>query len=176
MTAWPRRAIGQAWRLLQRSLGALLALLVLFEEWGWAPLQRGLAWLGRWPPLRWLELAIARLPPAGAMAVFVLPMLALLPVKLGALWLIAQGQVLTGVLLVLAAKVLGTALVARLFTLTRPTLMGLPWFFSACARWLHIRAWLIAQVHATWAWRAGRAASRLWLRRWQRWRRPNQPG
>ncbi|MES2717162.1 MAG: hypothetical protein V4795_15430 [Pseudomonadota bacterium] len=32
---------------LRRAAGALLALLILFEEWGWEPLQRALARLGR---------------------------------------------------------------------------------------------------------------------------------
>ena len=76
--------------------GGLLALLILFEEWGWEPLQRLLAAIGRWPGLRWIEGAIRRLPPYGALALFALPSLLLVPVKLGALWLIGHGQVVAG--------------------------------------------------------------------------------
>jgi hypothetical protein len=35
----------------------------LFEEWGWAPLQRALACLGRLSGLRWIESAVRRAPP-----------------------------------------------------------------------------------------------------------------
>src|SRR5574343_501955 len=96
--------------LLRRLGGALLALLILFEEWGWEPLQRALARLGRLPLLRQLEAAITRLPP------------------LLALGLIAHGKRLLGVAVIVAAKLVGTAVVARLFTLTRPALMRMAWF------------------------------------------------
>ena len=93
--------LAQALRLLRtglRHLGmALLALLILFEEWGWVPLQRLMARLGRLPVLRRLEAAVARLPPRAALAVFLLPTLLLLPVKLLALWLIGQGKALNAV-------------------------------------------------------------------------------
>ena len=45
-----------------------LALLILFEEWGWEPLQRVLARIGAWRGLRWIESAIRRLPPYAALA------------------------------------------------------------------------------------------------------------
>ena len=41
-----------AGRLLRAVFTGLLALLILFEEWGWDPLQRALARLGRLPLLR----------------------------------------------------------------------------------------------------------------------------
>jgi len=83
-------------RLLKGVFGWVLALLILFEEWGWEPLQRALAWMASLPGLRWVEARIRALPPYGALAIFLLPTLLLLPVKLLALWLIGQGQVLAG--------------------------------------------------------------------------------
>ena len=60
-------------RAAVRGLGhlavGLLALLILFEEWGWEPLHRALLWLGRLAVMRQLEAAIARLPPGAALAV-----------------------------------------------------------------------------------------------------------
>jgi len=47
---------------LRRFIGALLARVMLFEEWGWEPLQRMVARLMRLPPLTWLERRIAALP------------------------------------------------------------------------------------------------------------------
>ena len=143
-------------RLLKTLFGWLLALLILFEEWGWEPLQRALAWIGRWPGLRWIEARIRALPPYAALAIFFLPTLLLIPVKLLALWLIAQGKVLSGALVILSAKLIGTAIVARLFALTQPALMQLDWFARLYARWTRWKEALLAQVRASWPWRLGR--------------------
>ena len=62
-----------------------LAVLVAFEEWGWGPLQRVLARIGRWPGFRWIEGFVRSLPPWAALALFVLPSLTLLPIRLLAL-------------------------------------------------------------------------------------------
>ena len=114
--------------VLRRGLEIALALIVLFEEWGWRPLADLLAGLGRWWPLARLERTIADLPPHAALAVFALPTALFFPLKLLAFYLIAKGQaaVATGVFAL--AKVLGTALVARIFQLTRPALMRISWF------------------------------------------------
>ena len=161
------------WRTFLRSLARLaswpLALLILFEEWGWDPLQQALLRLSERLHLGWLEPRIRALPPYAALALFGAPALLLLPVKLGALWLIGQGQVLLGTLLVVAAKVVGTAIVARLFTLTRPALLRLAWFAVLHARWMAWKEALLAQVRASWPWRAGRVLKRRWQRRWHGW-------
>ena len=157
-------------RWLRRLGGGLLALLILFEEWGWEPLHRLLARLGRLPVLRQLEAAIARLPPHAALVVFLVPALALLPIKLLALGLIAQGQRVLGLAVIVVAKLVGTAVVARLFALTQPALMQLPWFARAYGRWSAWKAALLAQVRATWAWRVARVVRRRVRHGWARWR------
>jgi hypothetical protein len=90
------------------------------------------------------ERRVASLGPRWAFALLLVPALALLPVKIGALWLLALGRVAAGLAILLVAKIVGTAAVARLFVLTRPQLMRLPWFARARRRWA--------------AWRARRAA------------------
>jgi hypothetical protein len=158
--------------LLQRLKAAaswLLALVVLFEEWGWEPLQRALGRLARLPLIGALERWIGALPPRVALAVFLLPSLLLLPVKLAALWLIGQGHAVLGAATVVAAKLVGTALVARLFSLTRPALMQLAWFAAAYTRWVTWKDAAMAHVRASWPWRAGRVMKRAAQRRWARW-------
>jgi hypothetical protein len=157
-------------RWLQRGFEALLALVILFEEWGWEPLHRAMVWLGRWPPLAWLERRIAALPPYAALALFLLPTLLLLPVKLAALWLIGQGQKVLGLAVIVIAKLVGTALVARLFQLTQPALMTLPWFARLYARWTAWKLSLLARVRESWAWRVGRVVKRRMAMRIARWR------
>lgn len=154
-------------RLLKTLFGGLLALLILFEEWGWEPLQRALAWVGQLPGLRWLERRITALPPYAALALFLIPTLMLLPVKLLALWAMGRGKVVLGTLVILGAKVLGTAIVARLFTLTQPALMQLAWFATAFTRWTVWKNALLARVRASWPWRLGRVLKRHIQRRWQ---------
>lgn len=155
-------------RLLKNLFSGLLALLILFEEWGWEPLQRALAWVGRLPGLRWLEERIRALPPYAALALFLLPTAMLLPVKLLALWLIGQGKVWAGTLVILGAKLVGTAIVARLFALTQPALMQLAWFARLFTRWVSWKEALLVQVRASWPWRLGRVLKRRWKQRLRR--------
>ncbi|WP_445990340.1 hypothetical protein ACSVCE_11120 [Chromobacterium haemolyticum] len=127
-----RETAALGWRRLKRvltwPLALLAALIILFEEYAWDELSAALGRLAAWPPLAALERRIAALPPWAALAIFALPAALLLPVKLAALFLIGRGHALLGVLIILLAKVGGTALAARLFTLTRPTLMRVSWF------------------------------------------------
>jgi hypothetical protein len=156
--------------LLKNLFGGLLAVLILFEEWGWEPLQRALAWVGRLPGLRRIEARIRALPPYGALAVFLLPTLLLLPVKLLALWLIGKGQVLAGTLVIISAKLWGTAIVAYLFGLTRDTLMQLPWFARIYTRWVTWKDSLLARVRASWPWRFSRVMKHRVKQQWHRLR------
>ena len=91
-----------------------------------------------------LEARVAKLGPRWAFALLLVPTLVLLPVKIGALCLVALGRVVAGLAILLVAKIIGTAAVARVFVLTQPQLMRLSWFAGARRRWA--------------AWRARRAA------------------
>ena len=163
-------------RALEAVLGWLLALVILFEEWGWEPLQRVLARIGAWPGLRSIEGAVRRLPPYAALALFALPTAMLLPVKLGALWLIGQGQVVAGAVVIVVAKLVGTAVVARLFTLTRPALMRLDWFAAMHGHWTRWKTALLERVRASRPWRTIRAVRHRIRRRWRVWRRAGDRG
>ncbi|MDH0862992.1 hypothetical protein [Mitsuaria sp. GD03876] len=142
----------------------VLALVILFEEWGWEPLQRWMAAIGRLPVFRQLEALVRRLPPYVALVVFFLPGFLLLPVKLLALWLIGIGRPGLGLAVIVLAKVVGTAVVARIFALTQPALMSLPWFARLHARWTVWKDGLLAWVRASAVWRSARAI-RLRVRR-----------
>lgn len=132
---------------------APVALFLLFEEWGWEPLAACFAALGGLPVWRQLERLILGLPPWAALLAFGVPVLALVPIKLLALYLLAEGHVATGLLLVLAAKLAGTALAARLFQLTQPALMQLPWFARAYIPWKRWKDRMLAQARGSWPWR-----------------------
>jgi hypothetical protein len=154
--------------LFHVTAGPLLALILIFEEWGWEPLARMVARLARLPLWARLEALIVRLPPYAALAVFFVPMLLLFPIKLLALYWISRGHAVLGLLVVVAAKLLGTAAVARLFALTQPALMRLAWFARLYSQWVLWKNALIARVKQTPVWRASAATVRglrIWVRR-----------
>lgn len=140
-------------RFLRQVLLAPVALVLLFEEWGWAPLAAVFARLARLPLWGWLERKIAALPPYGALLLYGLVVLTLFPVKLLALYLFGLGRTTLGLGLLMAAKLLGTALMARLFQLTQPALMRLAWFARWYPRWKHWKDGLLAQVRQSAPWR-----------------------
>lgn len=155
-----RTSPSSIWRALS-ALGAWgVALIVLFEEWGWVPLARLMSQLARLPLVAWLERRVVALSPAVAFGVLFVPMLLLLPFKLGALWLIAGGRMASGVLLFVGAKIAGTGVFARLFMLTQPQLMRLAWFSFLYLRWVAWKDAMMGRVRATLPWRIMRALLR----------------
>lgn len=140
------------WRLARGVLLLLAALVFAIEEWGWKPLTRIAERLAQWAHLQRLEARIRRTSPGVALLLFLVPALLLFPLKVFALWLIHLGRASLGVAVIVLAKLLGTALLGRLFILTEPQLMRFRWF----ARTL---AW----------WRATKRRVREALLRWQLW-------
>lgn len=157
------------------------AILLLFEEWLWNASKRVLARLPLIPFIARIESRISSFPPYAALAIFILPSLLLLPVKILALLSIAHGHPTLGLVIIITAKVLGTALVARLYTLTQKALLTLPWFVRCRDAVLRFKDRMIAQLRATQAWQhaeAGMAALAAMRRNWwdgfkARWRNRN---
>ena len=154
------------WNALKTVGRRALALLILFEQWGWIPLARALGQLARWPVIGRLEKRIAGLGPRVAFAVLFVPALALLPVKLGALWLVALGRVALGLAMLVVAKLLGTAVVARLYLLTQPQLMRLAWFARLHRRWIAWKTRIVASLVESPGWVAARAWAARVRARW----------
>ena len=147
-------------RFLTALFHTAFALVLIFGEWGWEPLARAMHRLARLPVWSQLEALVRRLPPYAALLTLCLPMLTLLPVKLLAVYWMGQGHPVLGLLVVLAAKVVGTAVAARLFQLTQPALMRLAWFRRWYPRWLVWKDGVIAQVKNARPWRLAQATAR----------------
>ena len=141
-------------KIFRSILLAPVVLALLFEEWGWEPLARAFARLRQLPLWAKLEDLITRLPPWAAMLAFGVPVITLIPVKLLALYLFSQGHMATGLTLVVATKVIGTALAARLFQLTEPALMRLAWFARLYGPWRRWKDCMLTQVRSSATWRA----------------------
>ena len=143
-------------RFLNGLLGVVMTPVILFEEWGWEPLRKLAAAVANSWPLAWLNRRIAKLPPYAALAVMAVPSMTIIPVKVVAVWLISRGFVGWSVALLVVSKLLGTALLAHLFSLTQPALMRIAWFARAYTAWSAWKNALMARVKATPAWRVTR--------------------
>jgi hypothetical protein len=158
------------------ALNVLVALVLLFEEWGWRPLSSLVAQLARFRVWALLELWIAGLPPYGALVALGVPSAILVPAKLFGVYLLALGHVVSAAFVLVAAKLASTALIARIFILTKPALMQIGWFQRAYDIFVPWQEALFAWVRGTWVWRYGRIVK--WrvngtLRRTWRVLRPN---
>ena len=154
-----------SWRTARALLLALAALWFFLEEFGWHPLAAWLGRLTRWAPWARMEARIARVPARPALLLFLLPAAALLPVKLLALQLIQGGQPVIGLAVIVAAKLVGTALGGRLFMLLRPQLMTLRRFARAMAWWRQTRRRVRRALETSAGWRGLRAGVTRWRSR-----------
>lgn len=156
---------------MKRLLLSCLALLLLFEEWLWDILTRAGHKLATLLHLQRLEIKLQQAPPRFAALAFVIPLLIVTPLNLVAFWMIARGQILRGIALEIFAKLLGTALIARVFALTRPQLMSLRWFSIT---YLTISGWLLwahQRVQETAVYQTGKrlkASLRAFIAQWNK--------
>ncbi|QDQ28107.1 hypothetical protein FNU76_18115 [Chitinimonas arctica] len=157
-------------RAATAPLVLLAALFIFLETFLWDELARLFGILSRLPLWARLERWIAGVPAWAALPLFLVPMLLLFPIKLAAIWLLARGHMLLGVQLLLAAKLGGTALAARLFMLLKPTLLTIPWFARGYAGLVRWRTRIFARLHEMAWWQAAQGligAVRLHLARWR---------
>lgn len=143
-------------RGLRGILDVFLALILLFEEWGWQPLANLIGRLRRFEIWQRLEVWLQGLPPYGALCAFVLPSCLIFPLKIAAVYLVATGHFVTAALMLIGAKVVGTAILARIFILTQPNLMRIGWFARLYNTLMPWKDALFAYVRATWVWRYAR--------------------
>ncbi len=121
----------------------LLAIVFLIEAWLWRRLEPIVERIVARIPLRavkaWIAGTIRKLSPAATLIVFAVPVVVLFPLKVLGLWLLANKHWIAAGALILFAKLVGLAVTAFVFEMTRPKLLQLWWF-----RWLYERvlAWL----------------------------------
>ncbi|CAN1721117.1 conserved membrane protein of unknown function [Hyphomicrobium sp. 1Nfss2.1] len=154
------RAVLLLWEFVRPAvvfaLNILLALILLFEEWGWEPLSNLLARLARYPLWAKLERFIAGLPPYGALLALAIPSAVLIPAKLLGVYFLTTGHLISAAVVIFLAKIASTALIARIFLLTKPALMQIGWFARVYGIFVPWQEALFARVRASWAWRYGR--------------------
>lgn len=161
------RGVDRLWRFVRAVLLVIAAVVVFIEEFGWRPLSAWLARIARWAPLHWLEARIERLTPRLALTLFLVPAVLLFPVKLAALALLKAGHAAWGVAIIVGAKVIGTAVVGRLFVLLEPQLRQFAWFVRALDWWHRVKERVAVALRESRIWQGVRNAFidwRGWLR------------
>ena len=130
-------------RRITRPLLILLAIVFLIEAWLWRHLEPIVERIVAWLPLRAVKAAIAgairKLPPYATLIVFLVPMAALFPLKLLGLWLLANKHWFAAGLILIFAKLVGLAITAFVFEVTKPKLLKMAWFRRI---YEHVLIWL----------------------------------
>ena len=152
-------------RLATPPLVVLATALMLVEEYLWRGLVRFGIWVGRLPPIAGLEARLAALTPAGCLVALLVPVGLAVPIELFALWMMTAGHFLAGVALLVAAKLVPTALVARVYTLCEPKLATIGWFVRVRDIILGAKNWAHQKLEAQLAWRVARKYLRM-ARQW----------
>jgi hypothetical protein len=119
-------------RRLKHALLTVAAIVFLIEAWLWDLTIS----LGHWAVglLPWREFKdtvvrlVQRLPPYGALPLFLIPFVVIEPLKIIAIEQIAHGHLMRGVLAFVMLKFVGVGLIAFIFDLTRDTLLTIGWF------------------------------------------------
>jgi hypothetical protein len=153
-------------RALELVFVPLAAAIVFFEDVLLHYLGVAMAAFARWPPVARLEAWLRRLPPWAALVVFLAPSALVLPVKLTAVWFALQGKYVMAGVAVAVGKILATALLARLYKVLRPTLLGLSWYLGAETWLFDWRDRIYGFVRTLPPWQAAAAMvrrARIWL-------------
>jgi hypothetical protein len=164
----PRLEIPLVTALRRRVASCLLfvaAVVLLFEEWFWEKSTAIAARLGRLPPLADLESWIRGRERWSALALFVAPVVVIYPFKGLALYAMARGYVAGGVTAFILAKLVATAVFARLYQLTEHAIIQFHWVRRTRAAFLRGRAFVHAWLHAQPAYRRARVLIRASSRR-----------
>jgi hypothetical protein len=110
------------------------------------------SWIGEHWIFEGLRIWIVSLRPYPTLALFVLPLVVLEPVKpIGAYW-VGTGHVATGIIVLVIGEILKLVLVERLFSVSRDKLLAIPafawayWKYRAAKDWLSsVEAWQIVR-------------------------------
>ena len=118
-------------RLLQ-PFWVLLAIIFLIEAWLWDHLEPIVARIVAAIPLRsfkhWLAARVDTLSPAMTLIVFVVPVVALFPLKLVGMWLLMHQYWASAVAIIAFGKIVGVGVTAFIFDVTRHKLLQMSWF------------------------------------------------
>ena len=141
-------------RRLARLPAELLVGLYILLDAVIGPLFRpAMRFLSRLNLVRWLEAAIARLPPYVLLALLGVPFAVAELAKAYAVIMMGSGHILTGVLIFIAAYVVSILVCERIFHAGRAQLMTIGWFARSFNWIMAVKDRLLAWFRTTEVWR-----------------------
>src|SRR5674476_1493495 len=124
---------------------SVLALLFLLEAWLWDHLEPLVARVVNLIPWGVVKEKLARgienLPPWAVLFVFVIPFIAMLPLKFLEVYFLATGNWLGAIGVIIFVKLVGLGVTAFIFDVTRDKLLQMAWFRRLYEWVLELRAW-----------------------------------
>ncbi len=134
----------------KRMFWTLLALAFLGVSWVWDSLRPPIQWVIDRIPLEGLKRAVAsflsKLSPYPTLAFFLIPILALEPFKLVAIWSASHRQWLLAVAIYFGTDVLRLGLVSFLFDVSQEKLLSIGWFRRLYEIFRSAHSWAREQV------------------------------
>jgi hypothetical protein len=128
-----------------RPLWVFLALLFLLETWLWDHLEPVVARIVNLIPWGKLKERLARLiedlPPWATLFVFLVPFIAMLPLKFLEVYFLATRNWLGAVAVIIFVKLVGLGVTAFIFDVTRGKLLQMAWFRRMYEWVLELRDW-----------------------------------
>lgn len=134
----------------------LAAIWMLFEDWVWDSIVALMEMAGRLKAVHRVERFLARQSPYVLLTMFCVPFLIMIPAKLYGLFLITSGKVVRGVTIFVMAKALITALVTRLFVISKDKLLQITWFAAFYGWFMEKKEWLYAEVRQLPGWQTAK--------------------
>ena len=135
---------------LRRALWTIVALIFLGLSWLWDHLHPIITFFIGLIPLEGLKEAVRRLmerlPPYPTLIVFLIPAIVHEGMKVASIFLFHRHQWVAGVVMYVAADIIGIALVAFLFETCKEKLLSIPWFAWCYAWFQRAHLWAHAQI------------------------------
>jgi hypothetical protein len=130
--------------MIKKLLLSIFALIVIFEEWLWDILAVTGLWFSRVLHLKKFDTWLLNATPNQALLAFLIPLIIVTPFNLFALFLLAHGAIIQGILLEIGVKLFGTLLIARIFHLVKNALLTFNWV----AKIYHMISYVLHWAHA----------------------------
>lgn len=136
-------------KLLKYPIYFLAVIFILFEEWLWFRLLRLMQTITSLPMVRAIDPFVRRQNKWVSLALFAIPEVSFIPVKMAVLWLFGAGHAFSGVILFIAAKLAGTATFAWMWNMTEAKITEFAWVRWVRDTVLRIRSWAHAKLEAS---------------------------
>jgi hypothetical protein len=153
-------------RLIGRAIATVIVVVwAIFDEILFPPIRPLIAWLSGLKLFEMIGALIGRTPPYGVLVLLAVPFVLIEPLKIVALYWIATGLLIRGIILLVVSYILSILTLDRIYHAGRGQLMQIGWF-ARLMRWvvgLRDRVFVWVKSSAAWRWAAARAVE---LRGW----------